>query len=208
MVRETAREVLSRPHFQSEPTSSQGEALEFVMDLLRSLLWPLRALFGVLDNISPVLAWLVIGLLVLLLALLVAHIGRTFLIALDRRRPRLPVDMDAAEQLRDPREIERLAADAEQQRDYSQAARLLLLATLLRLEQKQERRFRPGMTNREHLRRYRDTGIFEPLRFIVDLIDRTWYGDAVCMPEHVVQCRQSYAEICQSIEEPPRAEWP
>ena len=120
---------------------------------------------------------------------------------MNRRQPRLLAELDVAEQLRDPKEIERLADDAENQRDYSQAARLLLLATLLRLEQTQKRRFRPGTTNREHLRRYRDTGIFEPLRFIVDLIDRTWYGDAVCMPEHVLQCRQSYAKICQTIKE-------
>ncbi|MEM6471005.1 MAG: DUF4129 domain-containing protein [Planctomycetota bacterium] len=180
--------------------------LKYLLEFLSWLFAPLGALFEYLDNISPVLAWLVILFLVALLALLVFHIGRTFFVALDRRGLRTSVPLDVSEKLRDPDEIEMLAADAEQKSDFGLAARLLLLATLLRLEQTQKRKFRPGVTNREHLRRYRDTGVYEPLRRIVELIDRTWYGDAVCMPEHVVQCRESYAMICKAIKEPTSAE--
>ena len=203
VVRETARQVLSRPHFQFEPTPDSGEGL--VELLWRFLMWlsaPLRALFDVLDGISPLLAWAVILLLVLLLIALIGHIAYTFKVALDRRIEVKHIDLRAAEKHRDPAELERLADAASGAQNHSQAARLLLLASLLRLELAQDRPFRRGTTNREHLRRYHGSPIFEPLRFIVDLIDRSWYGNEVCLAEHVAQCRQAYTSICQAIKEP------
>ena len=89
--------------------------LTFILNVLKSLFRPLGALFDFLNDISPALAWLVIILLVGVLVLLIAHIGRTFMIALDRRGMRTPVPLNVAEKLRDPEEIESLAADAEQQ---------------------------------------------------------------------------------------------
>lgn len=205
-IRETARSVLARPHFQVEPTSEDGALVDFLWRVFTWLTAPLAMLFRQLVDISPLLAWCVVALVILVLVALVVHIGYTFKVALQRRRTIKSVDLSSVEETRDPAELERLAEAANGVKNYGQAARLLLLASLLRLELAQEKRFRPGTTNREHLRRYRGSLIFEPLKSIVDLIDRTWYGSGVCLAEHFMQCRQAYAQICQAIEEPSRAQ--
>jgi hypothetical protein len=205
-IRETARNVLARPHFQVAPTSDDGGLLDLLLRVFRWLMAPLVALFQQLADISPVLAWGIVTLVVLVLIALVAHIGYTFMVALRRRSTIKAVGPSSVEQTRDPAELERLAEAANGAKQYGQAARLLLLASLLRLELAQEARFRPGTTNHEHLRRYRGSSIFEPLESIVDLIDRTWYGGGVCLAENFMQCRQAYTLICQSVEEPARAQ--
>jgi uncharacterized protein DUF4129 len=68
---------------------------------------------------------------------------------------------------------------------------------LLRLETREKRRFRVGTTNREHLRRYRNSPIADPLRLLVDTLDLKWYGDAPCQPEDYATCREAHAQIRQ-----------
>ena len=208
VVRETAREVLARAHFQTEPTSGGVDLLGLFWSLLVWMIRPFAALFGALWEISPLLAWVVISLLVLLLIALIAHIAYTFKVALARRAGIQRIDLRTAEERRDPAEFERLADASVDAGDYAEAARLLLRACLLRLELHQDRPFRRGTTNREHLRRYRESPMSEPLRSIVDLIDRTWYGNGVCLAENFAACRQAYESIRAGLKETPRAHRP
>ena len=142
VVRETARQVLAREHFLTEPATGGADLLGLFSRLLWWMIRPFLTLIGALWEISPLLAWVVIILLVLLLIALIAHIAYTFKVALARRAGVQRIDLTTAEERRDPAEFERLADAAVGARDYAEAARLLLRACLLRLELAQDRPFR------------------------------------------------------------------
>ena len=196
-IRETAREVLAGPRYQIAPT----EGADLLSLLLRFLEWvfsPFVGLFGILSGVSLVLAWLVFGIVITSVVVLICFVF--FRLATIQRVGRIACSMPIEQHNRDPAHLEKLANDSLEARDFVVAVRLFLMATLLRLEQAQEKRFRLGMTNREHLRRYRRSTIFEPMKYIVDLMDRTWYGGADCDGESASKCRDAYQEIRSQIQ--------
>jgi hypothetical protein len=57
----------------------------------------------------------------------------------------------------------------------------LYRATLLHLDERQALRFRPSLTNREHLLRGEVAPtVAEPLRALVEGYDRFWYSGTTC----------------------------
>jgi hypothetical protein len=90
-----------------------------------------------------------------------------------------------------PRTLEMEAAEAAQRQDYIRAVRLLFRASLVRIEQAAQRKSRPGITNREYLRRYRDTAAYDALKLLVDTIDDKWYGYATCDQGDYLKCLQA-----------------
>lgn len=196
-IRETAQQVLSRPYYQVTP--KEGEAFpSLVIRFLEWVLSPFVGLFGMLSGVSVVFAWTVFGVVITTVVVVICLV--IFRLAKTQRVARFASDMPVAMQNRDPSHLEKLAHDSLSASDYVVAVRLFLMATLLRLELAQEKRFRPGMTNREHLRRYRRSAIFEPMQYIVELMDRTWYGGAECDFESASKCRDAYQEICAQIQ--------
>ncbi len=195
-IRETARKVLSEPHFQTTPSES-ADLLSMLIRFLTWILEPLLYVFNLLSGVSTVFAYMVFGIVITtFVVLLFLFLSR--LANLKRLSP-IAVDQSMATEKRDAAHLESLANDSLQSHDYVIAVRLYLMATLARLEQAHETRFRPGMTNREHLRRYARSSIFEPMRFIVDLMDRTWYGAEKCDNESASKCRDAYYEIMTQI---------
>ena len=91
--------------------------------------------------------------------------------------------------------LERQAAEAVSRGDYITAVRLLFAACLLWLELAEKRTVRAGTTNREHLRRHRDSPVFESLRLFVEIIETRWYGRGSCGLEEVEACRIAHAQI-------------
>jgi hypothetical protein len=65
--------------------------------------------------------------------------------------------------------------------DYRAAVHELYLATLLHLDERQSLRFRPSLTNREHLLRGEVApGLAAPLEALVEGYDRFWYSGTAC----------------------------
>lgn len=194
-IRRTAREVIEQGDYQISPPPDNSAFWEWLLRLLK----PLFELFEGLSEISPVLAWgLTIGLVVLLFAL-VGHIVYTFVQALSG--PKRPSAFgQLTSKVLDPRQFENESKEAAGRQDYIGAVRLLFLAALVRLEQREKRRPRPGMTNRDYLRRYRGSNVFEPLRLFVEVIDAKWYGHGSCDAGDYQNCCQAYAEIVAASE--------
>ena len=209
VIRRTAEEGVARPDYQLEAVRASGPTL---LDVLLRVLWwllgPIRALFGVLSDISPVLAWLVIIALVLVLVALVAHIAYTFKVALERRRTSRRFEAGSGLESIDPATLERQAEEEVAGRNYIAAVRLLFRACLLRLHQTEKRTFRMGLTNREHLHRYRSTRVFDALKLFVGTIDAKWYGGGVCLAEDYEACRGAHDRIRGTIKERTHAHSP
>jgi len=74
----------------------------------------------------------------------------------------------------------------------------LLQASVLRLEQAEQRINRPGTTNRELLRRYRSSAVVRPLSTLVDTVDQSWFGDRPCTRLDYLDCLSAHDEIASA----------
>ncbi|MFH0910706.1 MAG: hypothetical protein V1918_04280 [Planctomycetota bacterium] len=200
LVRQTAREVLSRPDYRLD-IPSQGILDEYLRAfweaVINGILKIIRAFmdfFQALSAIHPVLAW---GLTILLFAVLVAliiHIVITFRIALRRRAHKLKT-VDAQTRGEAPETWEGKADTAGKERDYITALRCLFISALLRMEKASNRRFHRAATNREYLFRFRNTPAFDPLHYFVNTLDWKWYGGGVCTESDYEEARRAHARL-------------
>lgn len=194
-IREKAAEVVGRPEFQeAENIDLRGEFFVWLIRLIERALTPFFAFFGHLWEFSPILATVVFVLLVVLLVVIVGHIIRSFRVAMQRRTGTAHLGLIQKRPL-DPRSFELEAEDAARRQDYIVAVRLLFRAALLRLELAEKRTTRPGVTNREYLRRYRGTSSYDALRQFVEVIDAKWYGGSSCDQQDYLTCRQAHATL-------------
>jgi len=195
-IRRTAEEVIQRPDYRPEPLAESGKTLlDLFFELLEWLLTPFAWLFDSLQGLPDWLRWLiVVGLFVLLVAL-VTHVIYTIAVALrGPRRAGKHGEIGKARRL-DPAALERQAEAAAAGADYIGAIRLLFRACLLRLAAGEQRAFRPGLTNREYLRRYSNTPVFEGMNLLVETIDCKWYGGAECARTDYEACRDAHGRI-------------
>lgn len=201
-IRQAAQEVVQRPHYRLDETATDTLWLwELAFRVVRVVVRFFEWFFELTDGLPMPLRWIIVVGLTLILILLIAHITYTFGVALrgGRRAVRLPTAEDR--RLTDPEQLEKQAHQAGASGDYLLAMRLLFRAALLRMERAEKRRFRPGLTNREHLLRYRDTPLFDPLHRIVVLLERKWYGDEPCGPEDYSQFESAHRQIRGMLEE-------
>jgi hypothetical protein len=206
LIRQTAREVLSRPDYRLDtpPPGMLDKLLrEFwaavfngVVHFFRAIMDFSRALYG----IHPALWWGTIFLLTAFLALLIFHIVITFRTAL-RRRARGLKTVGAHAGGEEPETWERRAGAAGRAEDYITALRCLFVAAVLRMEEASDRRFRRAVTNREYLNRYRNTPAFEPLLYFVNALDWKWYGGGVCVESDYEEARRAHARLRAIAEE-------
>ena len=190
VIRRTAGEVVRRPEFRLEPVRDSSILWNFIRRLLRLF----HDFMDQLWDISPVLAWLVVILLVVTLVAVTFHIVYTLRQGI-RSHIGLGTALSSKRKGLDPAQLERQAEEAAGQSDYIGAVRLLFRAAVLRLDQHAGRASRPGMTNREYLIRYRATSVIDALGQFVDVIDAKWYGYGECDVEDYRRCRQAHALI-------------
>lgn len=196
VIRETAQEVIQRPEYRLEPSvDTTPLLLRLFLQILEWILTPFKWLFESLEGIPEPLRWVVVIALAVVLAVLVTHIVYTLFAAmrLPQRKGAAKFGKQTAEL--SPEQLESEAETAVAREDYILAVRLLFRASMLRLQSKAKRRFRPGMTNREYLRRYRKTGVFEELQLFVDTIDVAWYGTSPCTADDYARCHSAHREI-------------
>jgi hypothetical protein len=195
-VRQTARDVLARPEYHLETPNDFSDAMAEFLALIHRALEAIRRWFAWLHEMSPLLAFSIVVALLISVGLLLGHIGWTLVTVVRGDRRALDALADLSGRKVDPAEIAREADDAGARGNYILGVRLLYRACLARLEQAEEKPFRPGATNREHLHRYRATPLYDWLARLVSVIDLKWYGDEPCLASDFAECRDAYERIC------------
>jgi len=195
-VRQAAKEVLARPEFQIDGSTEAAESLWALLNrFFGAVSGAFRAFFEWLYRMSPVLAWLLVGVLVFTVLILVAHIAWTIVMVVRRGRQEGLLEDDLAAKMVNPAELARQAELARAEGNYILGVRLLFRACLTLLEHREGKRFRPGATNREHLNRYRQTDMYDWLARFVWVIDSKWYGSQACLPADFAACHEAYERI-------------
>jgi hypothetical protein len=199
-IREAARDVLARPYFDLDSVGPRDQAPLF-LEIIRWILTPFRWLFEILDGLPEAVRWLIVLACLVLAAVLIGHI--LFALARSIRGPLLQrkSQLNAAAKEGDPKEFEKQADLAVAREDYIGAIRWLFRATLRRLELFEKKKFRPGITNRELLRRYRSSPLADSLLSFVNTIDLKWYGQMPCGQAEYISCRNEHGRICRYIGE-------
>ena len=193
-IRDALDRVLASGEYDLQPRPrSEGGAFDFLDPLLEWLWEPFRDWWGELSGAAP---WLDEALSAVAVALLLAVIVQ--IIRMRKRREKLPSRSDAALEESRPTELHRLAQERGEQGRFVEAARLLLKASVLRLEQAERRVNRPGTTNRELLRRYRRSSLVRPLSTLVDTVDQGWFGERPCTRLDYLDCLSAHDEIAAS----------
>lgn len=193
LIRQTAAQVLAEGDYiltLYEPP--YFEYVRSLADFFERLLRPLSRFLDELYNISSVAYYIVIIIMVLALILLLAHAYYSLRTAIARRKfvQYVPVsDLSGKE----PAYWENLAQKAAGEGDFITALRRLFMAGLLRLE---GGKLRKAATNREYLRRYRQSKARQPLETFVRLIDYKWYGGRECLREDWEEGQGAYRTIC------------
>jgi hypothetical protein len=206
-IRPTAEAVLRRPDYHLGPQSDLGPVLlKWFLRLLRWVAKPFQWLLDALEGLPGWLRWPIVVGLVVLLTLLVVHIGYTIVRAISGPRKKQGIPAGVRPARSDPAALERQAGEAASRGDFITAIRLLFLACLLRLERPETRTARAGATNREHLRRHRDSPVFEPLKVFVETIETGWYGRGACGAGDFEACSAAYARIRDFAQQPPYAQ--
>jgi hypothetical protein len=207
-LREKVDEVLARPEFTDASNEPSSQAVGILDWLLEQLTGVLRWIYDLTQGLPEVLRWLIVAGLTLLLVILIVHILWTFQRALTGAHLRLPdarLALEGEPKLH-PDKLEADADEAAANGDLIGAIRLLLRASLLRLELREKRPFRRGMTNRQHLARVRRTPFFDPLQVLVRTIELKWYGDEVCEASDYDACRQAHGSLRSLIAGGPHAD--
>lgn len=194
-IKHLAREIVHRATYDLGPTDDVPVLLRFIR-FLRSIFGPFVDWFQALATYSPMLAALVIATLVAILFALIAHIIYSFRSAL--RKPE-EIQSRLAESVNmTPAEYEQRARSAAKKGEFIEAVRLLFMASLMTLEAAQKRVVRRGTTNREYLKRFKNTPAFDPLAFLVETVDRSWYAGVPCTEQEYEESLRAYATIQQA----------
>jgi hypothetical protein len=199
-IRRKAAEILAGPEYDLGAPVEDGVTLlqRFWNLFLNALEWLVAPLIGLLE-VSPILGMIVIVFLASSACLLTGHILWTLWSAWKGLARVRATHAAAVARSIDPSVLELQASQAAEAGDWVGAVRLLFAALMRRLEAFENKPLRPGATNREHLRRYRSASIFEPMRQMVDTIDRKWFGEEVCDETDYATCRRSYEQIVERI---------
>lgn len=198
-IRRAADEVVARSYYQLG-TGPRSDAEPFLLEVIRWILTPFEWLFESLEGLPEFLRWAIVVLCVIVCVALLSHIFYTLVMAIRGPIQRRRQPFDAATREVDPVDLESGADELGAQGDYIGAIRLLFRASLRRIELAERRRFRPGYTNRELLKRYRATPLFDSLARFVETIELKWYGNSPCNQSDYLQCLDEHGRIRQHVE--------
>jgi hypothetical protein len=196
--------VLSRPEYQADPPAEPSEGmLRLLATLLRWILAPFKWLFESMDGLPEFLRWLIVIVLFVVLLALFAHMAWTLMQAMSGgRRPQrgasLPSDLVSAEL--SVVELEQAAEQAFNHGALIEAVRYLFRAALTSLSDREKKRFRRGMTNRQYLYYFRNTSLLPHLQIFVSTIELKWYGDEPCEGRDYEDCRAAYQQIATLLQ--------
>jgi len=197
-IQAKAAEIVARGDYRLETAKEESSwASDIMLEILEWILIPLRWIFNATEGLPEFTRWIIVIALAVVMLLLTAHIVYSLYQALGGLTGnKTKLKAEVAERRIDPKKLESLADDAAAKQDFITAVRLLFRAGVLRIEQKEEKKNRPGATNRELLRRYqKQPTLAAALRLFVDTIDRKWYGDEVCTDSDYAACRSAHDDV-------------
>lgn len=199
-IREATERVLSSDDYRLDLEEDPLQPLvERLWEMLSSVLEWILGLFSFLHGLPALIQWIIICTLLVVLVLLVWHIIYSIITAMRPGGNRRGKSFDLPGHRDDPREWERQAVQFAESGYYVEAARLLLRASLFRLEDSFDRPFRRATTNREYLRKYRQLPVLDAVQQLVETIDRKWYGEEPCERDDYEVCRRSHSAILESV---------
>jgi len=197
-IREAAKNVVARRYYHLD-SAEASDYTPLILKIFRWLLKPFELLFDSLEGLPEAVRWLIVLLCVVVCVALVAHIIYTLIAAIRAPLYLRQHPQGSTHKEYDPRDFEQQAELALSREDYIGAIRLLFRATLRRLELFEKKKFRPGITNRELLKRYRSSPLAESLLSFVNTIDLKWYGQMPCGQADFITCKNEHGRICQYI---------
>lgn len=202
-LREKAAEILSRREYTLDSRSQADPWLmELFIKIIEWILAPFRWLFEMTDGLPDFLRWLIVVGLAVVLGFLIWHIFHTLLAAIRGTKRTASLAYESRRHQHDPAYFEQLAREAAEENDFITAIRLLFRAAVLRIELSEKNTHRPGVTNRELLKRFRSTPrLFDRLKLFVDMIDRKWYGDEACTRLDFEICESAHADVRNMVQE-------
>ncbi|GHV19939.1 hypothetical protein AGMMS49959_06170 [Planctomycetales bacterium] len=196
IIAATAQTVLRDPQYA---TAAQPEAMLFsrylaqALDAVFNRLRPWLEQAQAFSENSPTLYYVAVGVCLLLLFGIGADLVYSLYLAARRRRVELSLtasgECTAADYLA-------TAQEAAERGDYLTSLRAVFQATLWRLD---NGKIQPAATNRQYLRRFARTAAETPLRALVNLLDRKWYGGEPCARADWQTAQAAAAEIAAYI---------
>ncbi len=201
-IRNTVRDVLGDGtyHIEIQEEETLGW-LKALWEALKNLFFPSQdSSDGFLEGSWQ--SYLVAGVLLLAFIAVATQLVKMFL-ARRRQGKQLSKQKPAPVSSR-PDELEQMAAEAAERESYVEAIRLLLRAAALRIAAAEQRIMRPGISNRELLRQYRGTPLFNPLRELVQRVNEKWFGVRSCSVTDFSTCREAVEEIKSLASRPKR----
>jgi hypothetical protein len=197
-IRSTAAEVVARPDYDLGQHDLKLEP-PFWLEMFRWILTPFEWLYDSMEGVPDVFRWIIVIVAALVCVALIAHIIYTLVTAIRGPIRSRGTKYEFAVEEIDPVDLESEADRISHRGDYIGAIRLLFRASLRRLELAERRKFRPGFTNRELLRRYRASPLAAALERLVETIELKWYGDAPCVQDDYTYCRAAHDYIRQHV---------
>jgi hypothetical protein len=197
-IQAKAAEIVARNDYQLEAAKEQPSwSSDLFAQLIEWILVPLKWIYNATEGLPEFTRWIIVGVLVVLVLLLTGHIVYSLAKGLGGGKTRKSGGKaEVAERRIDPQKLESLADEAAAKHDFITAVRLLFRAGVIRIEAKEEKKNRPGATNRELLRRYqKQPTLGAALRLFVDTIDRKWYGDEICTDTDYAACRSAHDDV-------------
>lgn len=199
-IRKATEKVLSSSDYLLEyEENALAPFWKRVWQILIEFLEMVRQFFSVIHGLPLFIQWVIISSLFVLLIVLIAHILFSMVRAMGPQRDQNASLGYRPEKKDDPRVWEEQAKQLAASGSLIEAIRLLLHASLFRLEDSFDRPFRRSTTNREYLRKYRKLPILNEVKLLVETIDRKWYGEEVCEQQDYERCREAHATIVEMI---------
>ena len=188
-IRDLAHQILARDEYVSgDPTKNPG------VRLIHTFLSWVSSLASLHDT-SPALFWLVLVSLVIVAALLIAHIVWSISIAMRAPVPQDEVSISGDRSHDFIGEADRLAAGGR----YLEAAHRLMLASFRTLAERSLIELRPERPNRwirEALRRsHLARSLVDDLDTLILLTERRWFGDRQNDSEMYVHWRSAFERL-------------
>ncbi len=194
-IRRLAADVLQQSDYKMHSTENFARIIKWFLDILRAFF----KMFDALYDFSPFVFFWIVAVMVLIVVALIVHIVYSLKTAMRGRRALQAYQENNVMADTLPESWDRRAWDAFAVEDYLPAIRFLLHASLLRLELARKATFRRGATNREYLRRYKNTGAYPHLAELVDITDSRWFGGVDCSRSDVEACFMAHQQIAQLV---------
>lgn len=197
VIREKALEIVQGEEYQLESLSRSDDTylLELFLRFFRWIGDIFRFLDGLLGGLPAGFRWAIIIALVVVLTLVIMHMINTIILMVKKAGGSGQYKLTSESNRPRPEIYEQEAEKYVNSGDYISAIRSLFLACLLRLENHEKKTFPRGMTNRQHLRRFQGTPVYDSFRKIVDVIDIKWYGEGECHEYDFITCKEAHHDI-------------